>query len=91
MILVLASACASPPPLSCSSPVDMAGRRIALCADARATPVCDAPGATAHYEEQAGGAHVLVDGTIAGCDADGQVVCVDRTEEPRCLLVPTTP
>ncbi|MFO0686496.1 MAG: hypothetical protein U0234_30835 [Sandaracinus sp.] len=80
--------CASPPPLSCSQPVDMAGRRIALCTDPSATPVCDDPGATAHYETQIGGGHMLVDGTIAGCDSSGQVVCADRSESPYCLAVP---
>lgn len=82
--------CASPPPLSCSQPVDMAGRRIALCSDPGATPVCDDPGTTAHYEEQAAGAHVLVGGTIAGCDSSGQVVCTDRSESPYCLTVPSS-
>lgn len=80
--------CAAPPPLSCSQPVDMAGRRIALCTDPASTPVCDDPGVTAHYEEQAAGVHALVDGTIARCDSSGQVVCADPSESPYCLARP---
>jgi hypothetical protein len=68
----------------------MSGRGIALCHDPMQTPVCDAPGMTAHYEMATMG-YLLVGGETASCDSSNQVVCTDRTVTPHCVVNPVDP
>ena len=89
--LVALEACASPPPYACSSPIDPSGRGLALCHDPMQTPVCDAPGDMARYEETTLGSTRLVGGTTASCDSSNQVVCNDRTVLPHCITRPIDP
>lgn len=90
-LALLALACAAPPPYACSTPIDTSGRGLPLCRAAGQTPVCDDPGATAHYETDALGVSTLVGGTVAVCDSSNQVVCPDRTVLPHCIVQPNAP
>ena len=89
--LVVLAGCASPPPYTCSAPIDMSGHGLALCHDARSTPVCDAPGDMARYEMTTMSGYVLRGGTTASCDSSNQVVCADRTVLPHCIVQPLDP
>lgn len=91
VVALLASACAAPPPYTCSTPIDPTGRGLALCHAVSQTPVCDASGAMAHYELNTMGTYMLVGGTTALCDSSNQVVCADRTVTPHCIVQPASP
>jgi hypothetical protein len=89
--LLLLAGCAAPPPYTCSTPIEMSGRGLALCRDPMQTPVCDAPGDMARYEMATMAGYVLHGGTIASCDSSNQVVCADRTVLPHCIVHPLDP
>lgn len=74
----------------CTGPLGIDGRPLPVCDGAGEVPVCDVPGtAGARYELNELDAWVLVDGTLAFCDAMDAVVCADRTLTPYCLFKPT--
>ncbi len=91
LVTTILAACASPPPIACTTPIDSSGRGLPLCHAANDTPVCDTPGATAHYEMNALGGYSLTGGTTAACDDSNQVVCADRTISPHCITQPVDP
>lgn len=85
-LFVLLLGCSNDP--LCSEWVDATGYPAAYCPSMDQTPVCDAPGEEARFEES-GGEVVLIGGDDAQCTMSFELECPPGTTgEPYCLTVP---